>query len=191
LVLVAAINLLVNGPFAVGIPVLAHARLAGGVTAFGIIMSAFGAGSLIGTVAAGILPKLAAQWMGSCLLVVTSVLGIGLALLGVAPSTLPAVLIACCIGAANGYVVILFLTWLQIRTPAALLGRTMSLLMLASLGLNPVSNALAGALSSLSVTSLFIGAGTLMTIVVLLSALNPAARSMEILDHEAVEPLSG
>jgi hypothetical protein len=41
------------------------------------------------------------------------------------------------------------------------------------------------------VTSLFIGAGTLMTIVVLLSALNPAARSMEILDHEAVEPLSG
>lgn len=182
--LIAAVNLLVNGPLAVGIPVLAHDRLPGGAAAFGTIMSAFGGGSLLGTLAAGTLPKPAPRWMGSSLLLVTSVLGIGLALLGTATSTPLAALIAGGMGMANGYVVILFMTWLQTRTPAAMLGRTMSLLMVAALGLNPLSNAVAGVASGFSVPAFFAGAGILMTVMVLLSALNPAVRSMQ---HPVVE----
>lgn len=178
-IIIAATNLLVNGPFEVGIPVLARTRFAEGAVAFGLIVSAFGGGALLGTVLAGVLPKPAPQRTGPRLLVVISVVGIGVALMGVISSTAIATVIALVMGTANGYVMVLFITWLQARTPQAMLGRMMSLLMLAAVGLSPISNAGAGALSGLSVTALFIGAGSVMTVIVLLSALNPAVREDE------------
>ena len=94
-------------------------------------------------------------------------------------TTLPAALVAGLMGAANGYVVILFVTWLQSRTPQAMLGRMMSLLMFASAGLLPVSNVITGALIRLDVTAVFVGGGSLMALLVFLSMLNPAVRAME------------
>jgi len=77
-----------------------------------------------------------------------------------------------------GYVNITFITWIQSRTPGRLLGRMMSLLMFASMGLAPVSMAVAGALMDLHPTALFVGAGGLLGAVVVLSWLNPAVRAM-------------
>lgn len=178
-IIIAATNLLVNGPFEVGVPVLAHTRFAEGAVAFGLIVSAFGGGALLGTVLAGVIPQPKPERMGPRLLVVISVVGVGVALLGVTSWTIVATLLALIMGAANGYVMVLFMTWLQARTPPAMLGRRMSLLMLAAVGLSPISNAVAGALSGLSVAALFIAAGSLMTLIVLLSALNPAVRETE------------
>jgi MFS family permease len=117
--------------------------------------------------------------MGTHLLLVISSLGVGIALLGLAPTMLVAVAISALTGVANGYVVILFMTWLQERTPKEMMGRTMSVLMLASVGLNPISNACAGMVATISLTGLMVGAGLLMTLEVLLSALHPATRSLE------------
>jgi hypothetical protein len=177
--LIAVANLLVNGPVIVGIPILADLRFAGGATAFGIIMSAYGGGSLLGTVLAAMLPRPAARSMGIVLGAVWSGLGLGVALLGLMNTTLLAALVAGLMGAANGYVVILFVTWLQSRTPQAMLGRMMSLLMFASAGLLPVSNVITGALIRLDVTAVFVGGGSLMALLVFLSMLNPAVRAME------------
>lgn len=177
--LIGVANLLVNGPVIVGIPVLADLRFAEGAAAFGIIMSAYGGGSLLGTALAAVLPRPPARSMGLVLGAVWSGLGLGVALLGLMNATLPAALVAGLMGAANGYVVILFVTWLQNRTPQAMLGRMMSLLMFASAGLLPVSNVITGALIRLDLTAVFVGGGSLMALLVFLSMLNPAVRAME------------
>ena len=91
-------------------------------------------------------------------------------------------------GAANGYVVILFVTWLQIRTPEAMLGRMMSLLMFAALGLNPIAMSLAGAFIELNLTATFVVMGSLLTVITLLSALNPAVRAMGVVPAKTPDP---
>lgn len=175
---IATSNLLVTGPVTVGIPVLADSRLPEGAAAFGIVMSAYGAGSLIGIALAGLLPRPAENRMGSRLLAVSAPLGLGLALLGITSFTAGAALINLLIGIAQGYVVILFMTWLQSRTPQTMLGRMMSLLMFAAVGTSPLSLAGAGVIVDHSLTALFVGSGCLTTFVILIAALNPTIRSL-------------
>jgi MFS family permease len=177
--LIALSNLLVNGPFFVGVPVLAATRFTEGAAAFGIIMSAFGGGSLLGTVLAGVLPRPRPQTMGIVLGIIWSGLGLGVLALGLVNSTPAAAAIALAMGMAEGYVVILFITWLQRRTEEAMLGRMMSLLMLASVGLQPISSFLTGALIGFNAQALFMAAGGLMVLLVFFFMLNPAVRAME------------
>jgi MFS family permease len=177
--LIAVSNFLVNGPIIVGIPVLADTRFAEGAAAFGIIMSAYGGGSLMGTLLAGLLPRPPGRVMGVILGAIWSGLGLGVLALGLISTTPMAAVTAFAMGVANGYVVILFVTWLQRRTSEDMLGRMMSLLMLASVGLLPISNVLTGALVGLNARALFVTAGGLMVILVFLSMLNPAVRAME------------
>jgi MFS family permease len=180
-----AINLLVNGPILVGFPVLANIRFPAGAAAFGILMSAYGGGNLLGTILAGVLPRPTTKPMGPLMLVITSMLGVGVALLGLAPTVSFGVAVGLAMGTANGYVSILFITWLQSRTPQFMLGRLMSLLMFAAIGLNPISMALSGFFIELNLTATFVGAGVLMTAVVLLAALNPQVRKMKMVIYEA------
>lgn len=179
MLIIAAINLLINGPVGVGIPVLADRRFPEGAAAFGLLLSGFGGGALLGMVLAGALPKPSPKTMGIRLLVVVSLLGVGLAALGVIDTTLLAAAVMLAMGVVNGYVNILFITWLQQRTPEQMLGRVMSLLMFASLGLNPLSNALSGALVEWNAPVMFIGAGLTMTLVSLLAALHPQVRNLD------------
>ncbi len=176
--IVSAISLLINGPFIVGIPILASSRFPEGAVAYGTIMSAWGAGSLLGLASAGALPKPPANRLGQVLMLLISIPGFGLVLLGIVSSVTIASLIGIVMGAANGYVVITYTTWLQRRTPQAMLGRMMSVLMFAVVGLNPVSMMLAGALIDLSPTALMVGAGSILILILFVSAFNPAVQDM-------------
>lgn len=176
--LVAGINILIVGPVFVGIPVIAKMRFAEGAAAYGMIMSAFGGGSLLGIVLAGILTRPSSHRLGTVLLSVISMMGIGLVVIGIAPSTLIAAIASCVMGAANGYNNIMLITWLQNRISPDLTGRIMSLIIFASVGLNPVSTALAGALIGLNAAWLMISAGCLMTIFTLFAAFSPAVRNL-------------
>lgn len=178
--LIAAANFLIVGPINVGIPLLADTRLAGGAAAYGIIMSAFGAGSLLGIGVAGALPRPPARVLGTVLLLVWSSMGLAVAPLGLLSTTAVIAGLMLVTGAANFYVVIIFTTWLQERAPETMLGRVMSLLMFASNGLLPVSTALSGALLDLNIVWVFAVAGVTMTALVLLSMLNPTVRSMAV-----------
>lgn len=183
--LIAISNFLIVGPLSIGVPILAATRFDGGAASFGTIMSAYGAGSLIGTIAAGLLPRPPAKRMGIVLGLIWSGLGLGIVALGLVATTTAAAVITLFMGFANGYVVILFITWLQRRTSDAMLGRMMSLLMFASIGLQPLSNMLTGALVGLNAAALFVSFGGLMILLTLLFLFNPAVRSMEI---DAAEP---
>jgi MFS family permease len=176
--LVAGINLLVVGPVFVGVPVITRMRFAEGAAAFGLIMSVFGGGSLLGIVLAGILPRPAPRRLGAVLLMVMSVMGIGLAVIGIASTTLVAALAALAMGTANGYNNVLLITWLQGRIAPEMTGRMMSLFMFAGVGLNPISTALAGALIGLNPTLLLVTAGSLMTVFTLSAAFSPAVRGL-------------
>ncbi len=84
------------------------------------------------------------------LLVGTALLGIGMIILPFSTSTAVAALINLAMGATMGYVNIHFMTWLQRRIPEQLMGRVMSLIMFASMGIAPVSSALAGVILNTS-----------------------------------------
>lgn len=171
------LNILINGPFAVGIPVLARTRFPEGAAAFGLILSLFGGGALLGTLLAGVLPKLPKKLLGTASLSVISLMGIGLAVIGLSPTVYVAAAAALAMGIANGYANINLITWLQQKVAPEMTGRIMSLVMFAAIGLNPVSNALAGALIGLNATVLLIGAGSLMTLFTLSAAFSPAVRA--------------
>lgn len=92
------------------------------------------------------------------------------------------------IGMANGYVNINFFTWLQKRIPQELMGRMMSLLIVFSLGLAPVSNVVAGAILQINLNVLFIGGGLLMAALSLLAVVLPEIRRMGLEPLAASQP---
>lgn len=176
---VAAVTFFFNGPFNIGVPILANTRFPEGAVAYGTILSTWGAGSLIGMALAGILPRPNPKRMGTVLLSLVSVMGIGLALLGVSSSTLIAAVIGLTLGSVNGYINVFFATWVQSRAPRAFIGRLMSLLMFSSTGLFPVSMALSGALSRVDVTLLLTVSGGIVALLGILMTLNPTVHAME------------
>jgi MFS family permease len=189
LLLVAAVNhFLVEGPLMIGIPVLAHSKFSGGAAVFGIIMSGLGAGMLIGITMAGTLPKLKPEMMGQALIALLSLAGLGLMTVGFMSNTYLIALMVMLMGTAHGYVIVQFSTWIQIRTPVHLLGRTLGMMMFASVGLVPISQALCGALIRFSVTGLFIGAGIILTIVNLAIIFRPEIKAMGMITEPENNP---
>jgi MFS family permease len=178
MVLSMGLNLLLVGPFEVGIPALAYSRLPEGAAAFGLILSAFGGGSFVGLLAATLLPPLPPARMGSVLLGLLATSGLAVASLVFATSTVVAVAIAGLIGVILGYTNISFLTWIQRRVPGQLMGRVMSMLMFSSVALVPIGIAVAGVVVQVSLDGLLLLSGLGVTALVLLGLLSPSVRRM-------------
>lgn len=174
--LTMGLNVLITGPFSVGVPVIVKMRFHEGATAFGLIMSMFGGGALLGIVLAGVLPRPSSRLLGTVLLSVISLIGIGLAIIGIAPTLTIATSAAIMMGIANGYNNILMITWLQQKIAPEMTGRVVSLVMFAAIGLSPLSTALAGALIGLNAALLLLCAGILMTLFTLSAAFSPVVR---------------
>ena len=155
LVLITAFNLGFNGPIGVGLAWLAEVRFDDGPGAFGLLFSAWGGGALLGAIIGGSmgLPRR----FGHILMVIAVALGIGLGLVGLAPNVGVALALLGVMGVLVGMTNVLYISWLQRRVAADLRGRVMSLVMLASVGLAPVSLAAAGALIDLGAATLMFG----------------------------------
>jgi len=156
ILLTAATNLAFNGPLLVGVPYLANHTLGGGSTTFGILLSAYGAGAVVGAIGAGRrVPRL-----GTVVLGIAFAMGAALALLGVAPNVPTAFGLLVAIGLGAGFLNVHIFSWLQGRTPEAMRGRVMSVVLLGAVSLSPVSYALAGAIVDLGpVAIMFAAAG--------------------------------
>jgi MFS family permease len=159
LLLIATINFATTASMTVGLPVLAHQRFAQGAAALGSLLAAWGVGSSLGVVGGGLLRMplrfgwliiASVAWSGACV-----------GLVGLAPS-LPLALAATAVGGlADGAINTYGWAWLQRRTAEAMRGRVMSLVMMAALGLAPVSLALAGLIAG-QPTLLFGAAAAIM-----------------------------
>jgi hypothetical protein len=159
LVAILGANFLLSGPLAVGIPVVARLRLPEGAAAYGFIAAGWGGGNLLGALLAGVSRQTRGLGLLLCLLFLA--FGAGLAALGWATSTWLGFLLLFVVGAGNGYLGVILRTLLHRRTPAALLGRVMSVFFFARTLLVPVSQTLSGAVIRISPQALFAGEGLL------------------------------
>jgi MFS family permease len=181
LVTVMIINLAVVGPFFVGIPALV-ASFESGPMAYGVVLAAFGGAALAGAVLAGTLGPRARM---SVVIPTTTIgLAFGMILTGVAPNAWTAALAAVPLGAGVGLLQVTGMAWLQRRSEPAYLGRVMSLVMFAIMGLTPLSYAVAGAVAEVSLTVLFVGAGAGLVLLAGATALSSVWRA----DQLTVEP---
>lgn len=164
--LTTAFNFAFTGPVSVGLPYLAKERFGGGPAEFGLMLSMFGAGAVAGALLAGSLRHV--PRLGLVVLCIAAGLGVGLALIGNAPTLWLAVAALLFIGLGAGFVNVRVIAWLQARTDEAFRGRVMSLVMLGGVGLAPFSLAIAGVIIDLgAVTLLFSVAGAIVVAAVL------------------------
>jgi MFS family permease len=161
ILLTAAFNFAFNGPLLVGLPFLAENGLGGGSATFGILLSAFGAGSLLGAAGAGTIARV--PRLGTVVLGTAIGMGVAFGLLGIAPNVLTAGAILAAIGVGAGFLNVHIFSWLQGRTAEEMRGRVLSMVMLGSVGLAPLSFALAGVIIDLgAATVMFAVAGAIV-----------------------------
>ena len=167
--LTAAFNFAFTGPLSVGLPYMADHTLGGGSATFGILLSAFGAGALVGAVVAGSIARV--PRLGMVVLLIAIGLGVGIGLLGVAPNVLTAFGLLAAMGIGAGFINVHVVSWLQGRTAEEMRGRVMSMVMLGSIGLAPFSYALAGLVVDFGPVPLMFGAAGAIVIVASLAGL--------------------
>lgn len=177
-VIVAAISVLSIAPINLGVPVIADERMPNGAAAFGILMSAYGAGSLVGIILSGVLPKPPPTRLGTVLFTAVGIIGLLMMGLAFSYSLLSGGLLLAAIGLIDGWVLIQFTTWLQLRSPEALLGRIMALLMFAFVGLAPVANTVLGWLIEWNLVLIIVISGGLLTLISFWAAFRPNIRHM-------------
>lgn len=180
---VVAVNFTVLGPVTVGIPVLVNSRLEEGAVGYGLVMSMFGLGSLTGIITAAVARRPVGKQAVTLLTVACYSFALGMTVLGLAHSLWLVAALMLFLGTGAGYLVVLYVSWLQAKTPRRMMGRVMGLFMFATVGLVPVSQALTGALARLSVTWVFVGSGVLLFLVTFASA---ASDSLKEIGHEPV-----
>lgn len=168
-----ALNFLLLGPIQVGIPVLADQRLPERAAAFGLLMSAFAGGNLLGYLGAGALPRPTGMRLRVITVTFVGAFGIVIGSLGIISSTWIDFGLLFLLGLGNGFMAILWITWMQAHTPKDMLGRMMSLMMLSGTGLVPISQAAAGALSKWNLTLLFVLPGALVLLMTVWMAFQP------------------
>ncbi|MBB5118953.1 transporter [Streptomyces eurocidicus] len=171
---IALINIAVVGPVLVGGAVLADQRL-GGAGSLGVVLSGFGAGSLAGSLVAGWRPPARRGWT-----VVGGVAAIGAGMAGLSAVThvMAATAVVSLIGVGSAFLGVVVVAALQERVPERLLGRVMSLVVLATVALDPFSYVVAGVLLPYGTTTLFLVCGGAVLGCAGLVAASPAIRSL-------------
>lgn len=176
LLAVTVINLAVVGPFFVGLPALVDSFHSGPM-AYGIVLSSWGGAALIGALLAGSLGERAR--MSTVVPTTAFAMAGALVLIGLAPNVWTTALAAAPLGAAVGVLQVSGMAWLQRRSEPAFLGRVMSLVMFAIMGLTPISYALAGAIAEIGLPVLFVGAGASVLLLAVSTAVTPVWRQAD------------
>jgi MFS family permease len=176
LLLVASVlNFCIAGPLSVGLAFLAKSEF-GSPTAFGLLMSSVAAGSLVGLLLAAARKQRKRGWL---LLVVSVAIAICTASIGLLSQLWSLLPILFVMGASAGFLNVHLLAWFQQRVDRTILGRVMSVLMFAGIGLMPLSLAAAGVAVQWSLRGMFAGAGTLILVVTLIAALQRPVREID------------
>ena len=176
LLVIAAVDFAASGSMQVGLPTLAHGRFAAGAVGLGILLGAWGAGATAGAAASGMLKR--PERIGWLIIGVCAWIGAGVVITGLVGSLIPAALTLALAGIATGVINTYVIAWLQRRTDPAMQGRVMSLVMMASIGLVPISLAASGAIADVNPTVLFVVAGGLILLASAAAASSRTVRSL-------------
>ncbi|HEY4675558.1 MAG TPA: MFS transporter [Candidatus Angelobacter sp.] len=175
LLVVAMINFCIAGPMSVSLAWVAKEKF-GSPLAFAVLTSSLAAGGLIGMLLAGIRKH---HKRGLLLLGVSALIGISLSAMGILNHLwlMSAVLLLTAM--ASGFLNIHLISWFQQRVERAFLGRVMSVIMFASIGLMPISFAAAGVALKWSLPGMFAIAGALVLLVTALAAAHRPVREID------------
>jgi MFS family permease len=177
-VIIAIANMAFSGPIVVGIPYLADTRFPEGAAAYGFIIAGYAGGNLLGIIIAGMLPRFAGKTIQAFMIILFAVFGLGLGAIGWISATWLATFDLFILGILNGYLSVMLVTGLQQNTPKEMLGRLMSMLLLANMSLMPLSQAITGVILRWSVLSVFIIGGAMLLGVAIYLALTPNAAEL-------------
>lgn len=173
----SAVALLVTGPVQIALPVLAGSVPSSGAAAFGALLAAYGAGTLVGMALSGARPQLRVVNLGLTILGVDALVGLLFMPLGRITALWQGVSLLLTIGVLGGYMQVTVFTWIQRRVAPAMLGRAISVFMFIYMGLAPLSSATTGwLLRSVSLPMLFMAAGGALVGLVLVALVGSAMR---------------
>ena len=174
LVLVAVLNFCIEGPLLIGLALLAKNNFHSS-TSYGVLMSTMAVGSLVGMALAGLwrLPRLGYGLLAICVLI-----GITLGAMGLLGSMTGLVVDILVMMVGSGYINVQLMAWFQKRVEREVMGRVMSVLMFAVVGLMPFSMALAGVLGGWSLHGMFLIAGAMVVLTTVLSGLSRDVRAI-------------
>jgi len=175
LLVTAVLNFCIAGPFSVGIAFLSKKQF-GSPTAFGLLISSLAAGGLAGMLMAGVW-KLRRR--GLLLLTVCVFLGLCLSSIGLFHRLWPLALLLFVMSAASGFMNVQLIAWFQQRVDRILLGRVMSVVIFAAVGLAPLSLAAAGFAIQWSLPGMFAVAGAAVVAVTLAASTHRPVREIE------------
>jgi MFS family permease len=174
--LFATINLCFSGPVYVGLSSMAKFQFKS-ASAFGALLFFLSAGMLVGILLGGRIRQ--PRRRGLQFIVMSLLAGLELIGIGLVPKFGAIAAFLALMGLGVGFVNVQFSAWIQLRVERALLGRVMSVLMFAAVGLIPVSFAVAGLLAQWSLRALFLGAGALLAAASALALTGKAARHID------------
>ena len=160
----------------VGIPVWAKVRFVEGAYVYGLVTAAFGLGALIGAVASGYMKGPKDTNLIPIMFITYVFSGSTLALIIFYDAYWWAMLLFFVSGIFEAYFYVHFTTWLQKITPEYLLGRVMSLLMLMSMGLLPIADAVMGFAIEVSLDITMVASSVFLMIFCGLVAIHPKSR---------------
>lgn len=177
LLYIAAISLLTTGPVMVGVPLLVKDELQGGVFQYGSFLVFMNLGALLSAFVAPTAARIPAARFIPLVLGLDMLIGLLMIVFvntsgGVAPSAILLV-----VGLVTAYVQVALVTRIQKRVEPRFLGRVMSYVMFAYIGLVPVSAALAGFVAKhYSARTMFEAVGVGMVVTALLFFFNRRMR---------------
>ncbi|MBN3006468.1 MFS transporter [Chromobacterium alkanivorans] len=175
----AVIAFLTAGPIQIGLPLLVKNAMGLDAGHFGTLLSAQGAGSLLGMAVLGLLPPKALGRLGWMVFCADALMGALIIVLGLSLAFAASCAMMFLIGLLGGLVQVRLMAWIQARIPAEMRGRVMSFLMFMMAAVTPLSTTLAGvSLASAPVRTLFVGAGLLLIGVAVLALCSPRLRAI-------------
>lgn len=175
MLVIAVLNFGLAGPLTVGLAMVAKQEF-GTASSFGLLISSTAAGSLTGMLCAGVIRH---RRRGLTLLLSSVLIGVCVAVLGLLRTMTILVPDLFLMSGITAFLSIALIAWLQQRVDSKMMGRVMSVLMFASVGLTPLSLALAGFALKISVPGTFFSAGAMVIAVTLLAASHPAVRTID------------
>jgi MFS family permease len=175
MLVIAVLNFGLAGPLTVGLAMVAKQEF-GTASSFGLLISSTAAGSLTGMLCAGVIRH---RRRGLTLLLSSVLIGVCVAVLGLLRTMTILVPDLFLMSGITAFLSIALIAWLQQRVDSKMMGRVMSVLMFASVGLTPLSLALAGFALKISVPGTFFSAGAMVIVVTLLAASHPAVRTID------------
>lgn len=170
-------NLAFGALVEVALPDLAHGPLNAGANGFGLMISAFGAGALIGSLIGGTMGRLPHRALIALLLGILQ--GTFVAVTPFTGGLLGAAIAIGLWGVVNAMSNVVLITLLQQRMPRALIGRIMGAFMFANFGLYPLSVAVGGVVvDRFGPAILFPITGAMLGVAMLYGIFQPELRNM-------------